>query len=141
MTESQVEFAMKAARKIEKIRNPIQIKEKPTKSKKYQNTDLVNKKNNYKECVICSKLCINMSDHIQKTHKVHRSHRNYDNYIENAKVIPKVYTKIQDGVRVQLRDTALEDAKEVYADLIGNQQTTLEKLKKFRKNLVIERTN
>ena len=48
------------------------------KPRKFQNTELVSRESNYKQCELCSLiLCLNMTDHILKTHKISKKYEKW----------------------------------------------------------------
>lgn len=105
------------------------------RKKKFQNTALVSRKNNYKECILCGNLVINMSDHLLKTHKISKSDTKYKSLIYEANVVLKLHTKLKDGKIVKLEDQELEEVKKRYGEEINSQTETLTKLKEIRVSL------
>ena len=74
-------------------------KETLSKRKRNEGVEFVNRKFNYKECIICFNLVLNLSDHVQRFHKVKKSDPRYDNYVRDPPVIPLCYTKLEFGRR------------------------------------------
>ena len=105
----------------------------PAKHRVHQNTALVSRKHNLKQCLLCSRLVRNLSDHMTNVHKMNRkTHNDYDHYVSNAPCHPKCYTKMQGGMRVLLEGEELEDAKAIYGRDVNAQACTLDKLKNLR---------
>ena len=135
LTDSQKLFALSAARKIyrnTKLEGECEDSEAKKKKNSYSNTVLVNRKFNYKECTICSKLCMNIAQHINGVHKISRNDPSYIEYVQNSRTIPKCYTKEVQGKRVKLTSDELRDAEIEHASEVESQQRTLDELKIYR---------
>ena len=136
LTDSQKLFALSAAREIyrnTKLEGECEDSEaKKKKKKSYSNTGLVNRKFNYKECTICSKLCMNIAQHINGVHKISRNDPSCIELVQNSRTIPKCYTKEVQGKRVKLTSDELCDAEIEHASEVESQQRTLGELKLYR---------
>ena len=106
-----------------------------SRSNRYRNTSLVNRKENYRQCVLCAKLCRNISEHLHSVHKLDRSLPIYQTYLNDCKDIPKLYTKQEKGMTVQLEGEELRNAIEEHGNEVEEETETLEKLRKLRSNL------
>ena len=123
--------------------NPLKLKKSTTDSrsllfqqkKVYQNTNHVNRKNNYKKCSICSKLCLNIAQHIKGVHKIGGDDSLYMEYIKNSKVVPKLLTKIEYGKPVELDGSELREAKLKHGKKLANESNTLAALKNLREEM------
>ena len=93
------------------------------------------RKYNFKSCMLCSKIVMNLSDHVRNTHKIESTHDMYNSYVRDPPVIPAVYTKILNGVRVKLEGEELEEAQERFSSDIRKQSNDIVKLKELRKNI------
>ena len=136
LNEEQITFALKFARKASKNKLPKASTPslQPTAPKRivYQNTALVNRKNNFKKCSLCSKLYLNIAQHIRFVHKIDRNDCKYLEWIKSSQVIPKVYTKREEGRTVELTGEELEKAKIEYGKCIAEESETLGELKRMR---------
>ena len=141
LTEENVQIGLRIANKIEnnKINNPVHINElveiKKTSVKRNSATDMVNRKNNYKICILCGKLYLNMSQHVFKTHKINRNDEKYKHYVCDAEVVPRCYIKSENGVISKLENDELETAKQMYSTVVSDQTTTLNDLKTLRNQI------
>ena len=102
---------------------------------KYSNTYMVNKKCNYKECPICKKLYMNITDHLKQTHKMKKDDENYDNYVKNCTIVPKCYTKKIGGTTRRLTNESLIEAQEENQEKIRKQQVILDNLRSLREEI------
>ena len=142
LTDEQVssclEFARRAAKnkssKAQEVNDRQPKSTLPTK-KVYQNTNHVNRKNNYKKCSICSKLCLNIAQHIKGVHKIGGDDSLYMEYIKNSKVVPKLLTKIEYGKPVELDGSELREAKLKHGEKLANESNTLATLKNLREEM------
>ena len=108
---------------------------KKNRANKFQNTKLVNRKNNYKKCIECHKLVMNISDHVLKTHKVLKSDKNYKNMVHNAPVVNKICTKVVDGKVTELQGEELKDVLDKFSEKMEIQQDNLTNLKTLRHHI------
>ena len=90
------------------------------------------RKNNFKECLKCSRLVINMSDHLSKYHKLSKTDLDYKKLVTQCPVIPLCLTEEKEGRRIELEGDRLQDAVEANADSIQEQVDELEKIKVAR---------
>ena len=60
-----------------------------------KSNSMVSRKENYKRCIICSKLVINLSDHVRNTHKIKSDDAMYSFYVKEPPVVPACYTKLE----------------------------------------------
>jgi hypothetical protein len=141
LTAGQREFALKVARQLDKNKTfelsdtSVKVKSKLSKAN-YENTRLVNRKFNYKECILCDKLCMNISDHINGVHDIKRLNPLFQKYVCDSKVVPKVYTKLVDKKVVLLEGSELEQAQDIYGKKVYDQKHTLHGLTKLRKEMI-----
>ena len=98
-------------------------------------TGLVKKKDNFKQCKICSKLVINMTNHIKKTHKISKEHCRYHSLITTCEVVPRCLVSFQNGIPQLKTGNELVEAKAANMDLIAGQRESLEMLKKYREEM------
>ena len=115
--------------------NSNQMSSTSTKIAKPSNTNLVNRKCNYKICPICNNLYMNMSDHLKHFHKMSSTDPNYESYVKNCAVVPKCYTKKKEGKVKILTDKSMEEAKSKYEAEINSQQKILNQLKTLRHDI------
>lgn len=138
LSDDQKELAVRMSKVMANNRTECSPAEKPAKKVKrkvFQNTNLVNKKNNYKLCLICGSLCLNMSDHVKNTHKISKENSQYDHYVKNAEIILKCYTKLEGNKVVPLIGEELAAAKEKYGEDVEKQSATLEGLRELRQKM------
>ena len=105
---------------------------KQRRKNSFSNTGIVNRKFNYKECTICSNLCMNIAQHINGVHEISRNDPSYIELVQNSCTIPKCYTKEVQGKRVKLISDELRDAEIEHASEVESQQRTLDELKIYR---------
>jgi hypothetical protein len=136
------EYGTKMAKKIERNRRACEDKDDKkkdiltkTKPRKYQNTGLINRKNNYKQCMLCEGLSMNLPDHMKKVHSMPLSDPRYEKCIKEPGVIPKCYTKRIGSKAVLLCGVELEAAKAVYDKDIRMQTTILDDLKGYQQKI------
>ena len=135
LKSNDIEFAVEVARQMEKNKKETSIVVKDpvvTKVKKYQNTAMVNRKGNYKECILCSKLCVNISDHIANTHKISKSDDKYGSLVRNSQLVPRLYTKTVMGKPKKLEGDELNEAMQKYSGEMKVQEDLLKELKTSR---------
>ena len=135
LTENQIEYAMNVAQLFTKNSQPTQTGPTRSKAGKPSNTNLVNRKCNYKECPICKRLILNITDHLKNTHKINNNDSKYTDYIKHCRVVPRIYTKKKRGVTTLLANKSLDDAREEYEEEVNRQKKTLDKLKELRKEI------
>lgn len=145
ITPERANYAVMAARKMEinidhsgRDQSPAVAgsSKAPVKQRAHQNTEMVSRRHNYKRCLLCSRLVLNLSEHVTSVHKITRqTNANYDHYVSDAPCFPKNYTKLKDGVRVLLEGEELEEAQRKYGGAIGTQQATLDQLKDLRSEM------
>ena len=109
--------------------------EKNDKPKRFQNTNLVSRKRNYKACCLCQRLVLNLPDHLMKTHKLNRNDPNYAHYVRSPEVIPKCLTKKENGQTVKLSGEELKHREQVLEPKLTSQFETHEKLVILRKKI------
>ena len=141
LTPERMAYAVMAARKMDKNselpeETPAEVDSTSSaahvKKHAHQNTAMVSRRHNYKECFICRKLVMNMGEHLAAVHKITRDHAKYEHYVCDAPCVPKSYTKLESGVRVLLQNEELEEAQNKFGGIIETQQATLEQLKDLR---------
>ena len=127
LTVDQIEYCLQVSRRMAKnkglqrrrrnndvVCNRSSSSRSSSSSSKYKNTHLVNRKSNYKRCVLCEKLFVNIYDHLRNIHKLKREDPRYTDYISKCEVIPKVLTKIANGSVQELKGEELQEAQEKY---------------------------
>ena len=112
--EQAISFAIKMGSIL--ARNGKNLNNEPTNgtkriSNKYKCTNLVNRKSNYKECLMCKKLYKNMCAHVQDKHKVKKTDANYKNLVYHSPVVPSIYVKYTDGVPKKMSQAEMEEIK------------------------------
>jgi hypothetical protein len=139
---SQQDFGNKMAKKIEKNKRKTVIEhgnehdtQRKSKPAKYQNTALVNRKHNYKQCVLCQSITINLPDHVKKVHDMNRNDPAYDKCVKEPPVIPKCYTQKKGTKTVLLEGDDLKAAKEMYEVDVVKQSGILESLKLHQRQI------
>jgi len=144
LNSEQIEFAAKVARRIDKNKEtysktspatPCTVQHKEAKKETYRNTQLVNRKNNYKQCLLCQKLVKNLSQHVSLTHKIKSSDPDYDHYVCDPEVIPACYIKMVGGSAVVLSGDELEEAKRKNSGRVAEQKQTLHSLTTLRASI------
>ena len=128
LSEEQITYALKCSR----IFTENSTTEYTEPRKRISNTNLINRKQNYKLCKICKKLYMNISDHLKTTHKLNRSDPNYETLVKTCEVVPRCYTKKVGGRATALNNEALEEAKAKHEEKIKSQQSLLKHLKSLR---------
>ena len=93
---------------------------------------MVVRKGNMKQCVVCKKLYVNLSDHILNKHKISRTDPNYEAYVHAPPVVPRCYTKVSEGCRIMLEGSELEEAKAEYSEEVEVQTDTLKSIKDLK---------
>ena len=106
-----------------------------TKRESRSSTALVQRKLNFKQCCICSKLCKNISQHIADVHKVSRKDPTFLQKVSSSETIPTCYTKEENGKRILLTGKEMEDAKSKYSEEISAQKDVLQTLKDLRSKI------
>ena len=96
---------------------------------------LVARKANYKKCVICGNLYLNLPDHVQKYHNIARIDASYDTFVRDPPAIPRCYTKCVGGKVVALEGEELETAKVKFGEIVAEQKTDLELRKSIREDI------
>lgn len=143
LSEEQIDFAMNSARKFDTNKGTAsqetenletECSLKKVKKNVYQNTNLVNRKQNYKKCIICKTLCMNISQHLCKTHKLNSKDLSFKQHIIDSITIPKCHTKIVNGKAIELSSVEINKINEEMPQ-IGQQQATLSKLKDLREQM------
>ena len=146
LNEHQQKFALEAARKIDRNKKmkqkfresgtSIEASGSTSRHKSAGSTDLVNRKNNFKECCICSRLCMNIGQHISGFHKIERSDPIYMEKVNNSVAIPNCFTKYDvNGIRVKLEGEELEQAKGEFSSIVESQKGILANLKELRSEI------
>lgn len=102
------------------------------KNTKESHVGLVKRKTNYKECVLCRNIYLNLSDHVVKAHRFSRSDPRYDEYGREPPVIPKCYTKFVNGKMIKMCNEELSETGLKYGDIMTNQESDIESLKRLR---------
>ena len=108
-----------------------------TSRKKLSNnrTNLVNRKQNYKKCSLCESLCLNMTNHIGKTHGIPKTDARYYSLVVDCEVVPRCYVSIGTKGPQMLIGQELENAKSKFSSCIEEQSDTLNKLKTLREQM------
>lgn len=81
---NQIEYAVLLAKQISRNKRKLSEQTSDTTNKLNnmrninKQTALVSRKYDYKECLVCKKLYLNLPDHLTKTHKISRSNENYE---------------------------------------------------------------
>ena len=116
------------------LTNAQQITPKMVKMKGDEKTNLVSRKHNWKMCVLCDTLQLNMTTHLKATHKISKETDPaiYRTYLNDSKVVPKCYLKKVNGRMTMLADDELKRAKENNEETIQKQEKVNEKLKELR---------
>ena len=109
---------------------------KVTKRKLHNPIGQVCRKGNFKECLLCCRLFVNLSDHVFKTHKIQRSDPSFHHYVTTPVVVPDCYTKVEAGRRVKLAGKELEDAMEEFEETILLQENSLEIMKRLKLSIL-----
>ena len=109
---------------------------KMTKKRSFRNTALVAKKSNYKRCIECDKLILNLSDHLIKTHKFNKSSDEYRHIMANSKLVLKIHTKCVDGKIIELEGEELVASQDMHSDQLKPQSETLVCLKEIRASML-----
>lgn len=87
LTRDQIDYAISLSKRFsrnkrnggDKVKvNTDEENVQPVKKMKKISNNLVSRKYNYKQCSLCSKLYLNLSDHLTKTHKINRNNEHYD---------------------------------------------------------------
>lgn len=138
LNEVQIDFAVTTARKIEankkvtsKVCNAESENVPKVKKNSFQNTNLVNRKNNYKKCTVCGVLCINISQHLTKTHKMNNKDERFKSFVENSITVPRLYIKLLDGKPTELSPEEISQLNVDRPEILI-QKTTLSELKRLR---------
>ena len=105
--------------------NLIAIKHK-FKREEPANLKLVARKSNYKRCIICNNLYLNLPDHVNKFHKISRTEASYDHLVRDPPTIPRCYTKVLEGRIVELEGIELKEAKIKFGDEVKEKETDLD---------------
>ena len=95
-------------------------------------TSLVSRKHNYKKCAICSKLVINLSQHLHSVHKMETGDPNLKKILSESETVPKIFTKDIKGKVEILPEKQLEQVKDSHLSEIEQQTGDLEMLKNYR---------
>ena len=135
-TDATINYALHAARQMEKNKCCIQVYNPEHLTVKHlpmnKTTNLVNRRRNRKKCLLCSKPCINMGEHVSSVHKIARNSEEYKKLVKSAPVIPPCYLKKAGGKVEILEGQELEEAKKINESEIAVQSSTLDKLKTLR---------
>lgn len=107
-----------------------------SKPNRHQNTHLVSRKHNYKRCIICQKLVLNISEHVSQVHKISRDNSRYEYYVKETSVVPKVFTKIVDKQVQELTGSDLDEAEKLHSETFQQQTELYENLKE--KRIIVE---
>lgn len=109
--------------------------------RKPMQTNFVYKKLNPKQCPLCTKLLLNMGDHLSNVHNLIRSSSQYKSYLSDALVVPKCYTKIINGETVKLSGDELMEAEIAYDSQIKNQAENLSSLAQLKSEMATLRSH
>lgn len=135
LSNNQKEFAVQMARTISRNKTAVLPRSKiclKPKRNILNKTSLVSRKYNYKKCILCEGLYLNLSDHIFKSHGISRDSDEYSHYVRAPKVIPKVFTKLNGTKRVEMLGEELEEAVKEHGTQLKEQRETLKLLKSSR---------
>lgn len=130
LTDYQTSYAIELSKKMYQNETAHSVPGLVLKNSVKRETDnFVYKKHNPKKCPICSKLIINLSDHLTSVHKIDKTTHGYKDNLLRATVVPKCYTKIVNGMTVELTGDELKKAEESYGEKVELQSVILILLK------------
>ena len=141
LSEEQVSYACKISSVLSlnaKVKgdssSSIKTTKDSTKNKRnhYKCTNLVNRRSNYKQCLLCSRLYKNMTAHIKEKHKISSEDKRYKYYITECQVVPSCFVVIKNGVPVKLQGSEADAVNSKLKEELKNQTDTNKKLKYLR---------
>ena len=138
LSHEQIKYVVSMARIISRNKKAVLPRSKvcvKTKRNVVNKTSLVSRKHNYKKCLLCEGLYLNLSDHIFKTHGVSRDNEEYSHLVKTPRVIPKIFTKMSGTKRVELEGEELEEAVREHGTEVEEQRETLNQLKSSREKI------
>ena len=106
-----------------------------TKRESRSSTALVQRKLNFKQCCICSKLCKNISQHIANVHKVSRKDPTFLQKVSIRNHPYLLYEGRKWKKKILLTGKEMEDAKSKYSEEISAQKDVLQTLKDLRSKI------
>ena len=139
LTDDAVTYAVKMGKVL--VRNDKNFLETShsTKNKstanKYKCTNLVNRKSNYKECIICKRLIKNMSAHVQEKHKIKKTDGNYKDCVYHCPVVPGCFVKFTNGVAIKMSQTEMDAIKDENEKVLTEQFKTNKSLKQLNEQI------
>ena len=136
----QIDFGINVSRLFEKNKKK-KTSFKPMKiplsdrGNKNKYTALVNRRSNYKRCSLCPTLCLNMTNHIKRTHRIDNDDPRYYSLVTECPVVPKCYLKMVDNKAVELSGEELEEARVKFSTKVESQENTLRTLRDLREKI------
>lgn len=126
---------------VNRMKTSSAVRSKPKRPQTHQNaaTVLVAGRHNYRKCPVCRNLYKNLGQHLQEFHEQKKGSVIYEDFLENAELVPKCYTKMENGKAVLLKGGELESAREIYQAEIEKQTGNLQVLKSSRKKIELLR--
>lgn len=137
LNEFQKQYAVEFSKKMSQ--NSFKIYGMPStsigKNPKRVTDNFSDRKHNPKQCKVCDKLVMNLSDHLVKVHKLDRLSPGFKETIRDSPTVPKCYTKIVHGHTVKLAGEELKEAKRAYDGTVDLQSSDLERLKHLKEKM------
>lgn len=133
LAEYQVTYALELAKRMYRNSEPCTDISSPEKANRIVKTEnYAARKDNPKECSVCGKLVINLSDHLGKIHLLAKDSETYKTKYALSELVPKCFTKIINGESVRLTGDELLEAQKNFNQTYESQTNALEQLKKVK---------
>ena len=137
LSEEKVKYAVQVSNLLSKnahSENKILIS--TSKPNKYKCTNLVKRKGNYKECLLCKRLFKNMPSHITDKHKISKNLPNYKQLVTDCPVIPKCYVKVKENSVEKMTESEIEEVEASGAVNVLEQKKTNLELKELMEKII-----
>ena len=131
LNEEKQNYAVQMAKLLLKNQTTIEDETPRLKSKRYTCTNLVKRKGNYKECLLCKELFKNMPAHIIDKHNISKVSHTYDQLVRECPVIPKCYIVKEQNRARKMTDAEKLEVDEVQVEIVEQQKSTNHQLKEL----------
>lgn len=142
LTDFQTTYAIELAKKMfnnsDRKDESLSSTNSPEKTKKRQ-PNFATRKDNPKRCLLCSKLLMNISDHLMKFHKLDKTSTSYHHNLTNSPTVPKCFTKYVEGELQALKGEELEEAKSSYNFIVTEQANDYKTIQAIKKEMCEKR--
>ena len=96
---------------------------------RYRCTNLVKRKGNYKECLLCQGIFKNMLSHIQEYHKINKEDEQYNPLVTGCEVIPTCCIKQEGNNVIKMTVDEMKEVESTHGETVRQQKETNQKLR------------